>query len=74
MKFNWHRHRVRQSIRRSLRHPCDRGWLSDYEVDLILYWRRATAHRRHGEPFNKTMKGHARRQARRFVRQQDQHK
>lgn len=54
--------------RRRMRHPFDRGWSSDWQSTLALYWLKNTSRRRHTCPFNKSTKGLARRQARRFVR------
>lgn len=51
----------RKGGRPLVRHPFDRGWYTDREVELISYWLRATAHRRHAAPFNKTRRGMDRR-------------
>lgn len=65
MTFNslWRR------LRRN-RHPCDRGWLTEWEVEQINYWLRHHARRRHTEPFNKTRRGRLRRIERRFILRQ----
>ena len=48
------------------RHPWDRGYVDEWEQRLIDYWTRNCSHRRHREPFSKTLRGKNRREARRF--------
>jgi len=53
------------------RHPFDRGYFTEWEIEQIYYWRRHHAHRRHREPFAKSIKGHQRRAERKFIREQE---
>lgn len=61
-------HEVRVTRRR--RHPYDRGWLTEWEVEQIEYWLRHHTRRRHTTPFNKTDRGRARRTERKFILRQ----
>ncbi len=53
-------------MKRFGQYPLDRGWLTAWQKQLIRYFTRKTAHRRHDEPFAKTSRGKQRRDQRRF--------